>query len=211
MLNIYFQQNNSNYCYKNENVLSITKISKTMKKIIGNFWGVTKWWWVMFIVGILFVLAGFGYWIYPIWGYAITSMIFGWMLIVAGVVQLCVAASPNSSKGWGWWLVGGILNIFVGFMLVRSIVLSELVLPFFFAIILFFWGLNAIIGAIMTKGHKYWWLNLINGILLLLISYFFIESGYLQDIVMISMLTSVSFIYWGFTIMIISNDMRPTK
>lgn len=182
-----------------------------MKKIIGNFWGVTKWWWVMFIVGILFVLAGFGYWIYPIGGYAITSMIFGWMLIVAGVVQLCVAASSNYPKGWGWWLVGGILNIFVGFMLVRSIVLSELVLPFFFAIILFFWGLNAIIGAIMTKGRKYWWLNLINGILLLLISYFFIESGYLQDIVMISMLTSVSFIYWGFTIMIISNDIRPTK
>lgn len=182
-----------------------------MKTKIVNFWGSSRWWWVMLIVGIMFVLAGFGYWIYPVIGYEVTSMLFGWLLIVAGVVQLCVSSGINQPKGWGWWLVGGVLNIFVGFMLVRSVVLTAIVLPYFFAIIFFFWGLTAVIGAIISRKRRYWWITLVNGILLLLISYFFVESGYLQDVLMISMLTSVSFIYWGFTMMIIANDMRPEK
>ncbi len=182
-----------------------------MKTGYVNFWGFTRWWWVVLIVGILFVLAGFCYWIFPFIGYAVTSMLFGWMLIASGVVQLCVSAGSHRPKGWGWWLVGGVLNLFVGFMLVRSVVLSALVLPYFFAIIFFFWGLNAIVGAIASGRRRYWWLNLINGILLLIISYFFIESGYMQDMMMISMLTSVGFIYWGFSMMIIANDMRPEK
>ena len=61
----------------------------------------------------------------------------------------------------------------------------------------------------MARKRRYWWINLINGILLLIISYFFIESGFFQDVTMISLLTAVSFIYWGFSIMIIANDMRP--
>lgn len=182
-----------------------------MKNECVNFWGYTRWWWAILIVGVLCVIAGFFYWLFPIIGYAVSSMLFGWLLIVSGVVQLCVSASLHRPKGWGWWLVGGILNIFVGFMLVRSIVLSELVLPYFFAIIFFFWGLNVLVGAIIARHRKFWWLNLINGILLLIISYFFIESGYLQDAITISLLTSVSFIYWGFSLMIIANDMRPEK
>ena len=101
------------------------------------------------------------------------------------------------------------MNIFVGFMLVRNVVLTELILPYFFAIVFFFWGLNAIIGAIMARGYRFWWLNLINGVLLLIISYFFIESGFLQDAIMVSVLTAVAFIYWGFSLMIVANDMRP--
>ena len=180
-----------------------------MKTDYVNFWGRTRWWWALFIVGVLLVIAGFVYWMYPVMGYVVVSMLFGWMLILTGAVQLCVSASIKRPKGWGWWLVGGVLNIFVGFILVRNVVLTELILPYFFAIVFFFWGLNAIIGAIMARGYRFWWLNLINGVLLLIISYFFIESGFLQDAIMVSVLTAVAFIYWGFSLMIVANDMRP--
>ncbi len=182
-----------------------------MKTNYVNFWGTSQWWWVVLVVGILLVIEGFAYWLFPVMGYAVVSMLFGWMLIVVGVIQLCVAVSVKHPKGWGWWLVGGILDIFLGFILVRSIVLSELILPYFFAIVFFFWGLTVLVGAIMARRRRYWWINLINGILLLIISYFFIESGYLQDVMMISLLTSIAFIYWGFSLMIIANDMRPEK
>ena len=174
-----------------------------------NFWGYTRWWWAILVVGILLVLSGFAYWIFPVIGYEVVSMLFGWLLILSGAVQISVSASLNHPKGWGWWLVGGMLNVFVGFMLVRSVVLTAAVLPYFFAIIFFFWGVNAVVGSLASAKRKYWWLNLINGILLLIISYFFIESGFLQDVMMISLLTAVSFIYWGFSLMIIANDMRP--
>lgn len=176
-----------------------------------NFWGFTRWWWLLLVVGIIFVIAGFCYWVFPFVGFTVTAIMFGWLLVASGVVQLCVSASTNRPKGWGWWIAGGVLNVFLGFVLIRSILLTELVLPYFFAITFFFWGVNSIVGAVASRRRRYWWLNLVNGLILLIISYFFMESGLLQDMVMISMLTAVAFIYWGFSMMIIANDMRPEK
>lgn len=180
-----------------------------MKTGYVNYWGCTRWWWTILVVGILMFLSGFLYWIFPIWGYVTVANLFGWLLIVSGIVKLLVSGSTNRPKGWGWWLAGGIINIFLGFLLIRSVVLTEILLPFFFAILFFFWGLNTIIGAIASHRQRYWWINLLNGVILLIISYFFIETGFLQDMIMISLLTSVAFIYWGFSLMIIANDMRP--
>ena len=73
-----------------------------MKALSLNFWGQTKAWWVVLVVGILFVIGGFCYWFWPVAGFAIASLIFGWLLILAGIVQLCVSAGINRPRGWGW-------------------------------------------------------------------------------------------------------------
>ena len=41
-----------------------------------------------------------------------------------------------------------------------------------------------------VNGHKgkYWWLYLINGILLMLIGFFFVEAGWIQNMEMVSFL-----------------------
>ncbi len=52
---------------------------------------------------------------------------------------------------------------------------------------------------------------LINGILLLIIGFFFMEAGYLQDMMMVSFLSALAFIYWGFTIAMTSYDMKPVE
>ncbi len=100
-----------------------------MKALNLNYFGTTKAWWVVLLVGILLVIGGFAYWFWPMAGYAIASQIFGWLLVLAGVVQICVSAGPDRGKGWGWWLAGGVIDMFIGFMMVRSIVLSEAVFP----------------------------------------------------------------------------------
>lgn len=180
-----------------------------MKKVNNVYLGTTRAWWVILIVGILMVICGFAYWFWPVAGYAIASQIFGWMLILAGIVQLCVASGPNHAKAWGWWLAGGIIDIFIGFMLVRSIMLSEAVFPYFLAFVFVFWGIEAFISA-CYRNNKGWWIGLINGILLCLIGFFFLEAGWNSDMIMVSFLTSIAFIYWGFSISISSYSMRPT-
>lgn len=169
--------------------------------------GATRWWWAILLVGILLVLGGFTYWFWPAAGFAIASQIFGWLLILAGIVQLCVAAGPNHAKAWGWWLVGGVLDIFIGFMLVRNILLSEEVFPYFLAFIFIFWGIEAFFRA--GNGGKLWWLRLINGILLCLIGYFFLEAGWVSNMWMVSFLTSIAFIYWGLTLAVAAYEFRP--
>ncbi len=180
-----------------------------MKGLTFNYIGQSRLWWLVLLVGILLVIGGFAYWIWPAAGYAVASQIFGWLLVLAGIVQLCVAAGPNRASGWGWWLAGGVIDIFIGFMLVRSIILSEAVLPYFLAIIFIFWGIEAFVGAAMRRHARYWWLGVINGILLCLIGFLFLEAGWASEMIMVSFLTSIAFIYWGFTVAIAGYEMKP--
>lgn len=182
-----------------------------MRSFNGSFIGQSRAWWVVLLAGILMVLCGFAYWFWPAIGYAVSSQIFGWMMVLVGIVQLCVASGPNRGRGWGWWLAGGIIDMFIGFMLVRSVVLSEAVFPYFISFVFLYWGLSAVMNAFAERRRRYWWLNLINGILMLVIGFFFLEAGWVQDMWMVSFLTSIAFIYWGFSIAMVSYDLRPRE
>ncbi len=182
-----------------------------MKRFTEIYWGQTRNWWLILLAGILMVCCGFAYWFWPLAGFAVASQIFGWLLVLVGIVQLLHASGPHMARGWGWWLAGGIIDLFIGFMLVRSVVLSEEVFPYFIALIFLFWGVSAIFSAIQQRQRRYWWLYLINGILMLVIGFFFLEAGYVQDAMMTSFLTSLAFIYWGFSIAMVSYDLKPAK
>ncbi|MCF0214361.1 MAG: DUF308 domain-containing protein [Muribaculaceae bacterium] len=180
-----------------------------MKALNANFMGQTKAWWLIFAAGLLMIVCGFAYWLWPAAGFAVGSQIFGWMLILVGIVQLCVGTGPNRTAGWGWWIVGGVIDLFIGFTLVRSIMLSEMVFPYFIAFIFIYWGISAIINACSATQNKYWWLYLINGVLMLLIGFFFIEAGWVQNMLMSSFLLAIAFIYWGFSLTMVSYDLKP--
>lgn len=180
-----------------------------MKAFNVNFWGQTRYWWIVLILGILLIVGGFAYWFWPAAGYAVASVIFGWLLIMGGVVQLCVSAGINRPRGWGWWLAGGVIDIFIGFMLVRNVLLSEIVFPYFLAFVFMFWGVATLVAGVSQRQRKFWWLYIINGILLLIIGFLFVEAGYVQNMMMVSFLSALAFIYWGFTLAMTAYDMRP--
>lgn len=182
-----------------------------MKNLLSSFLGTSRYWWVVLVVGILMVVSGFTYWFWPMAGYAVASVLFGWMLILAGIVQLLVASGPDRGRGWGWWIAGGVIDIFIGFMLVRNVLLAESVFPYFLALIFAFWGINALCNGVALSRQKYWWIYIINGILLLVISYFFIEAGWVQNMEMVSLLTSLAFIYWGFSISAVAYELKPGR
>ena len=182
-----------------------------MKALNVHFFGETRVWWVVLLIGIMMVLCGFAYWFWPVAGYAIASQIFGWLLVLTGIVQLCVGSGPDRARGWGWWIAGGIIDLFIGFMLVRSVVLSEAVFPYFIAFIFIYWGISQLMSSVSGSNRRYWWLYLINGVLMLMIGFFFIEAGWVGDMEMTSFLTSLAFIYWGFTIAMTSYDMKPAN
>lgn len=72
------------------------------------FWGKTKYWWALIVVGLLMIPCGLWLWSQPTLGYEVLSMLLGWMLILFGVVQLIVSNNVKRKvRGWGWWLAGG--------------------------------------------------------------------------------------------------------
>jgi hypothetical protein len=44
---------------------------------------------------------------------------------------------------------------------------------------------------------------------LLLIGYFLFEAGFLSDVLMVSAIVAIGFVYWGFSLAITSYDLRP--
>ena len=52
-----------------------------------NFWGKTRFWWIIMLVGVLFIPLGFWIIISPVIGYEVVSMLLGWALISYGVVR----------------------------------------------------------------------------------------------------------------------------
>jgi len=173
-----------------------------------KFYGQSRWWWLILAVGTLMVLGGLAYWVWPAAGYAVASQIFGWLLVLAGVVQVCVSSSYRRPSGWGWWLAGGVVDMFIGFMMVRSVVLSEAVFPYFMAFFFFYWGVESLVSA-CGRRRRYWALGIINGVLECIIGYFFLESTFTSVELMTSLLVSIAFIYWGFTVAVMGYEMKP--
>lgn len=178
-----------------------------------SYWGTTRAWWVVLVAGLLMVLAGFAYWFFPIAGYAVASALLGWLLIAVGVVKICVSAGSGPVNGRGWWLAGGILSLFVGFVLVRNYWLTQLIFPYLIALLLFYWGVLTLVAAItgstrsgVTRGLR--WVRVVSGVLLLVLCFMFLEAGFVQNVFNVTLLTSIAFIYWGFMLTTMAYDLR---
>ena len=183
-----------------------------METLTFSFWGKSRYWWAVLIVGILLLPCGIWFAFRPFTGYSIIASLLGWALVVLGVIQLIIAGDTERSRhGWGWWLAGGIFDLVIGVLLIGNIVLRESILPYVFAFLLLYRGVKYIVAG-ATQSHRYrgWWLYLLNGVLLLLLSLFFFFSP-LTAAVVIVYLCAVTFIYWGLMLIVFAIDLKPTR
>ena len=187
-----------------------------------HFWGKTKYWWALIITGILMIPCGLWLWLKFV--KLSNSLIhralqphrhreFSWWLsILFGLVQLIVSGNVKQKvRGWGWWLAGGIIDILIGFILVGNLSFSEAVLPFFFAFIFMYKGIANLFSALnMVSTHRYWWLYLVNGLLLLILGLLFFASPFTAAFSII-FLCAAAFIYWGFSLIFFGYSLRPVE
>lgn len=174
------------------------------------FWGKTKYWWTLIVAGLLMITCGFWLWSQPALGYEVLSLLLGWIVILFGVVQLVVSSSVKQRvRGWGWWLAGGIIDILIGFILVGNLSFSEAVLPFFFAAIFLYKGVSNLFSAFsMISTDKYWWLYLINGLLLSTLGILFFSMPFMATFSIV-FLCAVAFVYWGVSLLLFGCSLRP--
>lgn len=79
------------------------KIEKTIKR-----------WYLMLLVGIVFVILGIWTIATPLSSYTALSIVFALGFLVNGIAEV-IFAFGNRHQNWGWTLVLGILNIVVEF------------------------------------------------------------------------------------------------
>lgn len=108
-----------------------------------------RYWWLLLLVGVILIVAGISVFLYPVQSYLGLSVLFGWLMLVSGVLEAVLASSNRHFvTGRGWMLVGGIIEIILGIILVFNVSLSAVALP----IILGFWLLLRGFGTIGLGG-----------------------------------------------------------
>ena len=104
-----------------------------------------RYWWLLLIVGIVLLAVGILVFVYPAQSYLGMSLLFGWVMLFAGILEVIVSASNRHYvTGRGWMLAGGIIEIVLGIILIFNVAISAATLPIFLG----FWLLLRAFSAI---------------------------------------------------------------
>ena len=129
-------------------LLSKGKIPYAMKNLnalIESSKQAIRYWWLLLVVGIVLLLVGVLIFLFPARSYLGLSMLLGWVILLAGVLEVVLSASNRHFiTGRGWMLAGGIIEIILGIVLIFNIGLAASMLPLFLG----FWLLMRAFGAI---------------------------------------------------------------
>lgn len=126
---------------------------------------------LVLIMGIIMVIGGVYTWFHPLAALAALALILGIMFIVVGVGYL---AAYFGGCRTGWYLAVGLLDVFVGIILVSYLRQTMLALPFMFAFWCIFSGVLQIAAAIQLKNSpmaNLWLWPLIAGIIGIIVGF----------------------------------------
>lgn len=104
-----------------------------------------RYWWLMLLIGLALLALGVLVFVYPAQSYAGMAVIFGWVILASGVLEVVLSASNDHFlTGRGWMLAGGVIQIILGLILVFNVALSAVTLPIVLGFWLLFRGFNTI-------------------------------------------------------------------
>lgn len=169
-----------------------------------------KYWWISLVAGILYIFLGIWILRTPLESYVSLSLIFSAFIVLSGIFWIALSISVNENlSGWGWFLVGGILELVIGTLLIMYPAISLTILPFFIGFWLLFGGIMGIGSSIQYKslGGRNWGWLLVLGILTVLFSILLLANPIFAGISIVFM-TSFSLIALGMYRMVFALNLR---
>ena len=177
---------------------------ETSKKMI-------RFWWATSVVGILMIIVGLVMMIFPTISYLVLSSIVGVVIFVSGISNLALAAnSHNIMVGKVWVFASGIVEVLLGFILMFSVAVSELILPVLLGLWMLFKALN-IIGvsddmSILEMPGASW--TMLMGILTLLCAFIVISQPLIFGAIAVVLWSSIALIILGATLFLYSLQLK---
>jgi len=182
-----------------------------------------KSWWVLLLRGIL--ILAFGVIVLlnvitgldnPVKALIDLSIYFGILVFVTGIINIIGALRQGGPRDdWMWLLTSGMLDLLIGVLI--------MIYPFMTgpAVLLFmgFWGLAGsllqISHALLFKEHlKNWKITIVNAVLIIILSYFYLTSDIEDSAVMVFYLVASAMLVIGVVNIILSfsvKEMSPRK
>ncbi len=186
---------------------------KNFSTLLENSKKAVRCWWLLMLVGILLFVIGILVFVYPAQSYLGMSVLFGWAMLVSGVLEVILSASNRHYiTGRGWMLAGGIIEIVLGIILIFNTSLSAATLPIFLGFWLMFRGFSAIglgsdLSAIGVAGSGW---TIFSGVLLVLCSLWILFQPLVFGTAAVIAWVGVSLLLAGIAAFSLSMQMHQT-
>lgn len=168
-------------------------------------------WWLLLLLGIAVFITGIFIFTYPGASYVALALTFAVLILVAGVVNIALAATnSNAAVGRGWLLAGGIMELLIGLMLMIYPSVSAATLPFFLAFWLMFRSLGLIgtgsdLMSLKVPGGLW---TIIVGSLLLLCSVLILVHPILFGVEAVVIWVGISFLMAGISLSVLAFELK---
>lgn len=166
-----------------------------------------RYWWVVLIRGILFILLGIYMLREPISGYAALGFLFGLFILLAGIAELLRVVGDHSSSGRAWHLFLGIIDLVLGIVFVTHIIASADVLRVIVGIYFLFRGIS-LLSYSHFRGRS--WPLILGGAATAIFGLFIIFNAVFGAITII-VFTAIAFIIMGVFNVWLGLHMRPRQ
>lgn len=170
-----------------------------------------RYWWLMLLIGIALFVLGILVFVYPAQSYVSMAVLFGWVILSAGILEVVLSASSDHFvTGRGWMLAGGVIQIILGLILVFNVALSAVTLP----IVLGFWllfrgfstiGLGGDMRAMGISGAGW---TIVGGVLLLLCALWMLFQPLVFGTAFVVVWLGVALLFAGVSAMALSFQLR---
>jgi len=168
-----------------------------MKPFLKTIQKTVKHWYIPAIIGVLFIALGIYIYTTPIETYVTLTILFSLSFLFTGLIELAFATqNQKNMEGWGWYLIGGIFDTVIGFILLSNPDISAVMLPIFIGFTLLFRSMQGLGFAFEHKnyGSSNWGGLAFASILGLIFSFLLIFNPIFAEAYLV-ILTSLAFIF----------------
>lgn len=172
-----------------------------------------KNWWVLLLIGILFIGIGILVFANPFESYVSLAGFFAASMMVSGLFQKWFAISNNNElEGWGWQLALGIMEFTIGLVLIFNLDFTIAILPFYVGFWLLFKSFALIGFSFELKSHKVmnWWYFIVFGLLLTILSWLIILNPLFGGMTIV-IWTGIALIVAGIAYILLSLKLKKVK
>ena len=93
-----------------------------------------KNWWTSLLLGIVYIIVALWLMFSPLSSYVALSIVFSISMLISGILEIIFSLSNRKEvPSWGWYLVGGIIDLILGIYLIAYPMVSMEVIPFIIA------------------------------------------------------------------------------
>jgi len=163
------------------------------------------------LIGVALIIIGIIGIVAPVVSSFAFEVIFGCALMLGGIIIVIGSFFSGAWKKFILMFISGVLNLIVGFLLLKNPLQGVLALTLLLAIFLLADGIFKIITSFQLKGHNNWIWMLISGIISLVLSILIFAEYPQSGTFIIGLYLGFYLFFSGFSIFMLANSPSDQK